>query len=76
MYSIREGICGTKFVYNQAVEPSSWSKGWFAQDLINLDEEKTAFENISCTSLQDKMTILNLYSVKIKNSGSPVSIYN
>ncbi|HEM4954132.1 TPA: ABC-F family ATP-binding cassette domain-containing protein [Streptococcus suis] len=33
---------------------------YFAQDLINLDEEKTAFENISCTSLQDKMTILNL----------------
>ncbi|WP_249339023.1 ABC-F type ribosomal protection protein Vga(F) [Streptococcus suis] len=33
---------------------------YFAQDLINLDEEKTAFENISCTSLQDRMTILNL----------------
>lgn len=33
---------------------------YFAQDLINLDEEKTAFENISCTSLQDKMAILNL----------------
>ncbi|MGU7920347.1 ABC-F type ribosomal protection protein Vga(F) [Streptococcus suis] len=33
---------------------------YFAQDLINLDEEKTAFENISCTSLQDKMTILNI----------------
>ncbi|WP_153060205.1 ATP-binding cassette domain-containing protein, partial [Streptococcus suis] len=33
---------------------------YFAQDLINLDEEKTAFENVSCTSLQDKMTILNL----------------
>ncbi|CYU49144.1 ABC-F type ribosomal protection protein Vga(F) [Streptococcus suis] len=33
---------------------------YFAQDLINLKEEKTAFENISCTSLQDKMTILNL----------------
>ncbi|HFR3833448.1 ATP-binding cassette domain-containing protein [Streptococcus suis] len=45
---------------SQAVEPSSWSKGWFAQDLINLDEEKAAFENVSCTSLQDRMTILNL----------------
>ncbi|HEL2245160.1 TPA: ABC-F family ATP-binding cassette domain-containing protein [Streptococcus suis] len=33
---------------------------YFAQDLINLDEEKTALENVSCTSLQDKMTILNL----------------
>lgn len=33
---------------------------YFAQDLINLDEEKTAFENISCTSLQDRITVLNL----------------
>lgn len=33
---------------------------YFAQDLINLDEEKTAFENISCTSLQDRVTVLNL----------------
>ncbi|MFH6761530.1 ABC-F type ribosomal protection protein Vga(F) [Streptococcus suis] len=33
---------------------------YFAQDLINLDEEKTVFENVSCTSLQDRMMILNL----------------
>ncbi|HFI0121907.1 TPA: ABC-F type ribosomal protection protein Vga(F) [Streptococcus suis] len=33
---------------------------YFSQDLTSLNEEETAFENASSTSLQDRVTVLNL----------------